>query len=742
LSHREEIYQLTLPGMPRDFPPLKTLDAWPGYRADLVAVVLISAALLGLVGLALPYVTPVFPRAIGLGAADVALLILIGQALGGRRWLVSEWRSARKPAAAVTSGLLSAVVIVTTLFITKPAIVLPSAKHPGYDFSYTYHTPTHLGGQVTIAMTVGAEFGLQYVGGFAATGPTIFLWQGCIIQLPDTSLGLEGWKPDQCTDVPTVDNGDESLDLKTTALHIDKRAVWSDGVPITADDFRFADNVYTAEGYTPFGAQRHTLLVPDPHTLVIKWAQPYSDYLNFLANLAPWPLHALATGKVAGVYDPHTGAVNRTLANQMLAPYLAGQPLAPWTITPKPFPVGNGPFLVQSAVPSAVQSVPGITLISSVTLARNPHFFSNFFHTPALDQVTFFAVPPGGIGPNMTQPQIVNPLTAGYRSGSFDLVEGLSESLVRQVGQLGAIPAAQVISSPQPDLALQAFNERGAAPNARANGGVSIFTDIHVRQAFVEAFDRCGALRAVLGISHCADPNTVTDELTTAASADYDPSFKLPAYNPTDAANLLTDAGYPVVDNIRRARDGKTPLQISLDVLDLTPAYYMPIAERLQQDYERTLKITVHLVTNDFTTYGQPGFISGDFDIEVYGDIDLSVDPVDIALNSTIIGAPDTQDIPSATNPNDVANLSGVIDPYIVIKETEGEMAPPGEQSDLLFRNLQRYVAAQYYAEPLYIESNIALVKSTICNYKKDPNIYFGNEWNIADWYVAPSCPT
>src|SRR5215472_16044038 len=46
LPRREEIYQLTLPGMPTSFPPLKTLDAWPGYRADLVSVLLLSAVLL------------------------------------------------------------------------------------------------------------------------------------------------------------------------------------------------------------------------------------------------------------------------------------------------------------------------------------------------------------------------------------------------------------------------------------------------------------------------------------------------------------------------------------------------------------------------------------------------------------------------------------------------------------------------------------------------------------------------
>jgi hypothetical protein len=243
LPRREEIYQLVLPGLPADYPPLKTLDAWPGLRADLAVVALVSIALLAVAGLLVPIVEPAFPRAIGVGAALLAAALLVGAAVARpvRRALVSQWHDARKPFATVTSGLLSAVVIVTTLFITKPAIFL-GPKHLGYDFSYTYHAPTHTGGAIKVG--IFSDMSALAPDGFGDPFFAFPLWQGCVIQLPDLGLGLDGWKPDQCTDVPTVANGDEDPLGQWTTFHIDPRAVWSDGVPIVADDFLFAQQYY------------------------------------------------------------------------------------------------------------------------------------------------------------------------------------------------------------------------------------------------------------------------------------------------------------------------------------------------------------------------------------------------------------------------------------------------------------------------------------------------------------------
>src|SRR6185312_1050901 len=218
---------------------------------------------------------------------------------------VRQWREIRRPFATIISVLLALVVVLTMLFITRAPILIASHGRSGYDFTYLYHRPTHIGGAITIGVSSGiptlAPNGLG-VGNLSLYSP---IWQGCIVQLPDLTLGLGGWKADQCATVPTVDNGGESPDETVTTFRIDSRAVWSDGAPLTADDFLFGWRLAADPhifGGSPFNQM--TLTALDPHTVRIHWAKPYADYLSALWQITPVPLHAYVTGQFAGVYNP------------------------------------------------------------------------------------------------------------------------------------------------------------------------------------------------------------------------------------------------------------------------------------------------------------------------------------------------------------------------------------------------------------------------------------------------------
>ena len=513
-----------------------------------------------------------------------------------------------------------------------------------------------------------------------------------------------------------MDNGGESPDGRTTTFRIDPKAVWSDGVPIVADDFLFAHHLFAdpnvdTSGPSPFDQMRLTAL--DPRTVQIQWSVPYGDYLTALAEMPPLPLHVFATGPFAGVYDPRTDTYNSALAQRLVQ-------TASFNTT---IPVDNGPFTVQSFPPRSKDP----WLAGPAVLVRNPRFFSNFFHHPAaLDQVTIVSAwpqTPKDTSGYASRAQLEDTMITQYRQGHLTLAEGF-EPL--NLPELGGIPTGEVITSPADALIEYGFNLRGVASNAQANGGASIFKDPAVRKAFVEAFNRCAAIRALLGINTCNDPNLHSDENTAPPAQDYDPTFKLPAYNPTDAAALLDHAGYRVVDGVRRAKDGTTPLQLRL-ALSYSGTPSAGFARSMQQDYARNLHISVTIVP-----YQEFDTVAGTYDLVLWANSGFP-DPVGAWAGS------DAASIPSAQNPSG-QNFTGILDPYLEQRDQFGAQVVDPDQRAVVYQALQRYYTQQFYVVPVYIQADIALVQPRLCNFKKWP-LQFGAMWNMADWYVAASCP-
>lgn len=740
LGSRETLYQLTLPGLPDRFPPLRTLDIWPVARAHLVAGALLTLTLLTLAGLVLPFVVPTFPRALGLIAGVADLLLVVGVALAPTQQprLRRQWRAMRQPVVALTSGLLSLVVVLTTLFASMPRQVIASHPPQGYDFSYTYHQPTHTGGSITIETALPIHTLLPPMLRGDQLPDEVYhpVWNACVVQLPDLKLpSLDGWKPDQCSEVPSVANGEEDPSGKWTIFRIDPRAVWSDGQPLTADDFLFTWRLSTDPNVQaavwpcecpsidpPWSLMRLTRL--DMRTVRIDWSKPYVEYLTALAQLTPLPLHVYTRGQYAGVYNALTGAYNSGLARR-----LAAEPNFNLWI-----PVDNGPFLVKrvdgygSPFPDYKSDV--ISTAQRLVLARNPRFFSNFFHKPSLDQVTFETVL--ALDSKQSWPG-AKTLIANYRQGGVTVLDALG---LPDLPNLSGIPKGEVVTSPIPDILTIGFNQRGAAPNARANGGVSIFADHTVRKAFAEAFDRCAAFRAVVGLRNCNDPTFHTDEHAAPPSPDFDKTDALPAYNPTDAARLLERAGYPLVAGVRRYKDGVTPLQLLVS-LSFGGSLNLAMAHRMQQDYARNLHIAVQILQakdGSYDTLFGGASEMGAFDIGVWRE-NVGPDPAHNLGGS----AWNSADIPSEKNPNGI-NFLGLIDPWVVAQDRLATRTVDGAQRAVVYKGMVRHVTEQVDYLPLFIAADIALVKPTLCNFKKWPALGF-YLWNMADWYVAPSCP-
>jgi peptide/nickel transport system substrate-binding protein len=84
------------------------------------------------------------------------------------------------------------------------------------------------------------------------------------------------------TEMPTTENGGISADGKVITLKLRSDIVWSDGEPITSDDFVFTANMHTdpknavASAY-PYD-QLKSIEAPDPQTVVMTFNEPFASW--------------------------------------------------------------------------------------------------------------------------------------------------------------------------------------------------------------------------------------------------------------------------------------------------------------------------------------------------------------------------------------------------------------------------------------------------------------------------------
>jgi len=129
--------------------------------------------------------------------------------------------------------------------------------------------------------------------------------------------------PVMVTEIPSIENGGISEDGTTITMKLRDDLVWSDGEPMTANDFVFTANMYTEPKNTvaavyPYD-QIDTIEASDNYTVVMKFKQPFAPWLGMLWH-GVIPEHILRP-----VFEK-----DGTLDN------------AEWNLAPT---VGNGPFV-------------------------------------------------------------------------------------------------------------------------------------------------------------------------------------------------------------------------------------------------------------------------------------------------------------------------------------------------------------------------------------------------------------
>ncbi|MEX1018115.1 MAG: peptide ABC transporter substrate-binding protein, partial [Litorilinea sp.] len=103
--------------------------------------------------------------------------------------------------------------------------------------------------------------------------------------------------PQLAREIPTSENGGISEDGRVITVHLREDAVWSDGEPLTADDFVFTYEMILDERNSvmtraPYEGQIESLTAEDDHTLVITFSEPFAPWLSAVFDFV-LPRHVL-----------------------------------------------------------------------------------------------------------------------------------------------------------------------------------------------------------------------------------------------------------------------------------------------------------------------------------------------------------------------------------------------------------------------------------------------------------------
>src|SRR5438552_6568026 len=232
----------------------------------------------------------------------------------------------------------------------------------------------------------------------------------------------------------------------------------------------------------------------------------------------------------------------------------------------KGVPVSTGPFKVEKYASG-----------QSVSLVRNENYFGPKAY---LDKVVFTVV----ADPNT---QIAQAL-----SGDVTIMILDNKAAVDRVKSASGLVVA---SRPLVQYYWLALNQTDPR-----------FTDVRVRQAFVEAIDRNAIIKSVeLGYGSIAN-----SPITPALPAFYDPSLasKYP-YDPAKAKDLLTQAGWTAGANGVLQKDGK-PFQFTMDVGQR--GVLEPVNALIQQDLKK-VGVVADLTTMEWNAYIQKVVVRRDY---------------------------------------------------------------------------------------------------------------------------------
>jgi peptide/nickel transport system substrate-binding protein len=576
---------------------------------------------------------------------------------------------------------------------TVPRQSQPADNEP--DLFGTAYVPEEgrAGGQILIGDANEANtFNPFYVGVVSEANVASAVWATLVVVTHDYK-----YAPDLAVEIPTLDNGGVAVpglagDAMTVTWKLKPGLRWSDGEPLTCQDFRYswewvlhpANAGVVTTGWDDISDWQ---CVSDSE-MVLHFKAIYEGYLGLVA--APLPRHYLESIPLG---DQVTGAGFRPEE-------LARVPT-------------SGAFAYQSITPG-----------QELRLVRNEHYRSFARSGPAYLETIVFKWYGDVVA-----------MIAGYRAGDIDLAFELSDSDVPSVQDLGdevsAIPALtyEFLRPNWADGTRAGEDGVGGCsrnPVVQHRGEGCPMADPAMRRALAYAIDKEQITARLLGGRVQVANTPITPDAWFYA--DQPPT----SYDPDRARSILEGAGWTDADGdgVREKNGLRATIELCtnarqrrVDTLALVAAWLADVGVEAIPN-----PVDVNLIFAGYheSTPETPCALSrSNFDLALH-HFSSSIDPL-----GNYFSYHSSQFQPVGANEAQV-------------KDTQIDAALDAVRNSVDFEvvrdamaDFQRAYVEQTVEIPLFYHSTVELVSPVLGNFMGNPT-QAGPTWNAADWYLKP----
>ncbi|HMB24077.1 MAG: peptide ABC transporter substrate-binding protein [Chloroflexota bacterium] len=552
---------------------------------------------------------------------------------------------------------------------------------------------------VLFSMLVLASMTLAACGGAAAT-PAAPAFKGTVtitfVQEPDNlnpmytdmyfsqitrELWLKGlWNFDEnakpmpvlAKEIPTVENGGLSADGKTITINLRDDITWSDGEPLTADDFVFTYDMIMSEKNTPLTRYPYedyvdTVEAKDKTTLVITFKEPFAAWAT---SVFFWvlPKHILQP-----VFEKEG-----TLDN------------AAWNRNPT---VGVGPFVLSEWETG-----------SHLAFKANPQWIA----PPKIEQVFIRIVPDDAAQ------------EAAIIAGDTDFGVFLSSDQIEKLEAGGKVKVVPVASGYNEAFFLN-VNPATANP---------AMLDVNVRKAIALATDRFTIVKDLL-VESINPVNVTYWDNTPPYQTD---TLKPYPYDPEEAKKLLDEAGWidSDGDGIRDKEIDGQKVDLKLRYITNQRDLRKSVQAVVEQQWKK-VGIGTELVNyssdvfwNGFNDDGPQA--QGLYEISEYSSVQTAFPDPDASSGWTC------DQIASAENP-DGGNYQGYCNPEIdeLMKKQATTLDPAARKE--LYNQIEQIIYDEYVYIGMWKDPDLWSINNRVKNVKLSGVFPFWNvqEWEVVE---------